>query len=122
MNFRVNLGNITINDFVKALQTLSFDDVTEQTLSELLNKPVGVNNVEDYVKDIFIYDYVFTIVRSNEDETTYCRYRINDSILLSDYVEIWLQLDNGGDEIQAEGTIKQDRDKSFYIEIKFNIQ
>ena len=58
MNFRVNLGNITINDFVKTLQTLSFDDVTEQTLSELLNKPVGVNNVEDYVKGTITDCYI----------------------------------------------------------------
>ena len=121
---------ITIQELITGLSHLSFDEVTHDKLIEIFPNSyvefvndinAGMGFRENDSKDISIDDYVFTVRRVLTEEGCGSGFKVNDSIFLSNYVEVWLKPDSiGSNDIQAEGTIKR-QDKSFYLEVNYTV-
>ena len=115
---------ITISKLIEKLKTVQFNELTEEKYNELFvgHTLQGLNEVREDYKDLLIDDYVFTIHKiSLYDECNGNGFRINNSIFLSNYVEVWLQSDNNGsNDIQAEGTIKR-VDNLFYLDVNYSV-
>ena len=114
---------ITIAKLVKKLQTVEFNELTEEKYNELFvgHTLQGLNIVRDNCKDLYIDDYVFTIHEYSEVEGCESTLKLNDTICLSDYVEVWLPCDNiGSNDIQASGKIKK-QDNLFYLDVEYSV-
>ena len=117
---------ITIAKLIEKLQTVEFNELTEKKYNELFvgHTLQGLNEVREDCKDLLIDDYVFTIHKISlydEDECNGSGIRINNSIFLSNYVEVWLPSDNNGsNDIQASGTIKR-CDNLFYLDVNYSV-
>ena len=115
---------ITISKLIEKLKTVQFNELTYEKYQELFTGHTlqGLNEVREDYKDLFIDDYIFTIHKiSLYDECNDNGFRVNNSIFLSNYVEVWLQSDNNGsNDIQAEGTIKQ-ADNLFYLDVNYSV-
>ena len=115
---------ITIAKLIEKLQTVEFNELTYEKYQELFtgHNLQGLQDVKFGLKDLLIDDYVFTIHKiSLYDECNGNGFRINNSIFLSNYVEVWLHSDNNGsNDIQAEGTIKQ-VDNLFYLDVNYSV-
>lgn len=125
-------NRITMQELINALNTLTFEEVTKESLQKAL--PVAdidfVNEVDDSIKDLSIDDYIFSIYKSNY------RYPSNYILVgnpsekpfaLSNYVEVYLptQEDDKGDygsEVKAKGYIeKHNADQDFWLRIEFHV-
>lgn len=115
---------ITISKLIEKLQTVEFDELTEEKYNELFvgHTLQGLNEVREDYKDLLIDDYVFTVYQlSDEEDIRLNGFRINNTLGLSKDVEVWLQSDNNGsNDIQAEGIIKHS-DSLFYLEVTYEI-
>ena len=117
---------ITIAKLIEKLQTVEFNELTEEKYNELFvgHTLQGLNEVREDCKDLLIDDYVFTIHKISlydEDECNGSGFRINNSIFLSNYVEVWLPSDNNGsNDIQASGKIKRS-DNLFYLDVEYSV-
>ena len=116
---------ITIQEFVDLLSTLSFDEVTFENMLKVFPnyQEREVTEVDDGIKDVEIDDYTFTISRKSPDELCLSGYNINDTIVLSKEVTVWLPNNSvGGMDIDGQGTIIQEEyngKKVFAIEVKY---
>lgn len=124
-------NRITMQELVDALNTMTYEEVTEENLRKAL--PLAnidfVNEVNsslrEGMKDISIDDYIFTIHRDSHNypkEWILIGYPPTKSYLLSDYVEIWLT-DSTGDEVhdfQAEGYITNCKG-NLVLKVKFTV-
>ena len=121
---------IKIAEFIEKLSTLTFDEVTHDKVVELFpNSYVeGVNELNagqgfrtNDLKDMYIDDYVFTIHRVTDEEGLDSGFKLNDTICLSDYVEVWLVCDNiGSNDIQASGKIKKQANH-YYLDVEYSV-
>ena len=115
---------ITVAKLIEKLQTVEFSELTEEKYNELFvgHTLQGLNEVREDYKDLLIDDYVFTIHKiSLYDECNGSGFRVNNSIFLSSYVEVWLPSDNNGsDDVQADGIIKQ-VDNLFYLKVVYTV-
>ena len=117
---------ITIAKLIEKLQTVEFNELTEEKYNELFvgHTLQGLNEVREDYKDLLIDDYVFTIHKiplHGDDECNGNGFRVNNSIFLSSYVEVWLPSDNNGsNDIQADGIIKQ-VDNLFYLKVTYTV-
>lgn len=117
---------ITIAKLIEKLQTVEFNELTEEKYNELFvgHTLQGLNEVREDYKDLLIDDYVFTIHKISlhgDDERNGNGFRVNNSIFLSSYVEVWLPSDNNGsNDIQADGIIKQ-VDNLFYLKVVYTV-
>ena len=125
-------NRIKMQELVNALNQLDFEEVTTENLQKLLPlaKIDFVNKVEEGMTDISIDDYVFTI---HKDEHNYPKEWIlignppTKPYLLSDYVEVYLPMqedDDGiyGCERQVEGYIrKHNADQNLWLKIEFYV-
>ena len=118
---------IKIQDFVDSLSTLTFDEVTFENILKVFPNSQGreVENIDDDIKDIEIDDYVFTISRKSPDEICLSGYNINDTIVLSKEVTVWLPNDSkGGLDIDGQGTILPEclnGEKSFALRVEYTV-
>jgi hypothetical protein len=114
---------ITIAKLIEKLQTIQFNEITLEKVQELF---VGhdiqqVNKVREDLIDIGIDDYVFTVGTYSDDEGCLNGFKLNETIRLSKNVEVWLPSDNNGsNDIQADGTIKQ-VDNLFFLEVTYSV-
>ena len=113
---------IVIAEFIRALQKVNFNELTEEKCKELFANHdfQWLNKFEDTSKDIAIDDYVFTVhLHTSDDEVYNCSgFKIND-MLLSNYVEVWLPSDNeGSTDISGHGTIKC-LDGIYYMSVEY---
>ena len=117
---------ITISKLIEKLKTVQFNELTYEKYQELFTGHTlqGLNEVREDYKDLLIDDYVFTIHKISlydDDECNGSGFRINNSIFLSSYVEVWLPSDNNGsNDIQADGTIKQ-VDNLFFLDVNYSV-
>ena len=117
---------ITISKLIEKLKTVQFNELTEEKYNELFvgHTLQGLNEVREGYKDLLIDDYVFTIHKISlydDDEHNGSGFRVNNSIFLSSYVEVWLPSDNNGsNDIQADGIIKQ-IDNLFYLKVSYTV-
>ena len=110
-------NRIKMQELVNALNTMTFEEVTEESLKKALpNADIDfVNEIDSDlrsgIKDISIDDYIFTISQIRDKSHVPSNYvHLNkDDMYLTDYVEIWFT-DSTGDEIhefQGEGYIEK---------------
>lgn len=114
---------ITIAELIEKLKTVQFNEITEDKLKELFtgHDIQQVNEVGEDLKDIGIDDYVFTVGCYSEDEGCFSGFVLNETVRLSSNVEVWLPSDNNGsNDIQADGTIKQ-TDNLFYLDVNYSV-
>ena len=126
-------NRIKIQEFINALNKLTFEEVTVENLQKLL--PTAdidfVNKVEEGITDISIDDYIFTIHKKENHpqpiEWVLIGANTDHPYFLSDYVEVYLptQEDDEGDygyEMQAEGYIKlHNAGNDFWLRIEFYV-
>ena len=124
---------ITIQEFINALNTLTFEEVTKENLEKALPQADVdfVNEVEKELdwnmKDISIDDYIFTIVGGHDysKEDILIGIPPQKPYVLSEYVEVYLPMKESrnnthGSELQAEGHIEKNSiDKTFWLKIEF---
>ena len=116
---------ITISKLIEKLQTVEFDELTYEKYQELFtgHNLQGLQDVKFGLKDLLIDDYVFTIHKISlyDDECNGNAFTVNSSMFVSSYVEVWLPSDNNGsNDIQADGTIKQ-VDNLFYLKVSYTV-
>lgn len=115
---------IMIAKLIEKLQTVQFDELTYEKCKELFvdYNLQGLSDITFNLKDLFIDDYVFSIYGlSDEEYMGLSGFRINSTLGLVKYVEVWLPSDNNGsNDIQAEGIIKH-QDSLFYLEVNYTI-
>lgn len=114
---------ITIAELIEKLSKLQFNEITEDKLKEVFtgHDIQMVNEVREDLKDIGIDDYVFTVGCYSDDEGCFSGFKLNETIRLSSNVEVWLPSDNNGsNDIQADGTIKQ-QDNLFYLDVNYSV-
>ena len=114
---------IAIAELIEKLSKLQFNEITEDKLKEVFtgHNIQMVNEVREDLKEIGIDDYVFTVGSYSEDEGCFSGFKLNETIQLSSNVEVWLPSDNnGGNDIQADGTIKQ-QDNLFYLDVIYSV-
>lgn len=115
---------ITIAKLIEKLQTVQFNELTYEKCQELfINYNLqGLSDITFNLKDLFIDDYVFSIYKlSDEEYMGLSGFRINNTLGLVKYVEVWLPSDNkGSNDIQAEGIIKH-QNSLFYLEVTYTI-
>ena len=118
---------ITIQDFVNTLKTVSFNEITSQILTEKLKRVVAVSDVENYIKDVHIDDYVFTVYKASSVSgyKGYEGYALGFNIfdvILSNNVIVFLPFgDNGKDDIECIGKIVE-VGKHLELKVTFNIE
>ena len=115
---------ITIAKLIEKLQTVEFDELTYEKYQELFigHNLQGLQDVKFGLKDLFIDDYVFTVYQLSDEESTGVHgFNLNNTLGLSKDVEVWLQSDNNGsNDIQADGTIKQ-VDNLFFLDVNYSV-
>lgn len=118
---------ITIQDFVNTLETISFNEITSQTLTDKLKRVVAVSDVENYIKDVHIDDYVFTVYKASSVsgykvyEGYALGFKVSD-VILSNNVIVFLPFGNNGeDDIEGIGEIVQ-VGKHLELQVKFNVE
>ena len=115
---------ITISKLIEKLQTVQFDELTYEKCEELfINYNFqGLSDIKFDLKDLFIDDYVFSIYRLSDEEYMGLNgFNLNNTLGLSKDVEVWLPSDNNGsNDIQADGTIKQ-VDNLFYLKVSYTV-
>ena len=115
---------ITISKLIEKLQTVEFNELTEEKYNELFvgHTLQGLNEVREDYKDLFIDDYIFTVYQLSDEENMGVRgFNLNSTLGLSKDVEVYLPLDNNGsNDIQAYGTIKQ-ADNLFYLDVNYSV-
>lgn len=112
---------ITVEELIKGLQTLSFDEVTKDNVSKVFpnNYLNYVNDIDEDTKDIDIDDYIFIVHRYKEDEGNVKGFIVNDTMCLSTIVEVYLPSESVNAFIQADGEIFKGIDGRLRMEIKF---
>ena len=115
---------ITIAKLIEKLQTVQFDELTYEKYQELFNgyNLQGLQDAKFGLKDLFIDDYIFTVYQLSDKESTGVHgFKLNNTLGLSKDVEVWLPSDNNGsNDIQADGTIKQ-VDNLFYLKVSYTV-
>ena len=115
---------ITIAKLIEKLQTVQFDELTYEKYQELFKgyNLQGLQDVKFGLKDLFIDDYIFTVYQLSDKESIGVRgFKLNNTLGLSKDVEVWLPSDNNGsNDIQADGTIKQ-VGMSFYLLVNYSV-
>ena len=115
---------ITIAKLIEKLQTVQFDELTYEKYQELFKgyNLQGLQDVKFGLKDLFIDDYIFTVYQLSDKESIGVRgFKLNNTLGLSKDVEVWLPSDNNGsNDIQADGTIKQ-IGMSFYLLVNYSV-
>ena len=115
---------ITISKLIEKLQTVQFDELTYEKCEELfINYNFqGLSDIKFDLKDLFIDDYVFSIYRLSDEEYMGLNgFNLNNTLGLSKDVEVWLPSDNNGsNDIQADGTIKQ-VDNLFFLDVNYSV-
>ena len=98
---------IIIDELVKGLQALNFDEVTEDNINKVFpDKYLNcVTVIDDDTKDIDMDDYIFTIHRYTEDEGICSSFKVNDTICLSTVVEVYLPTKDVNGFVMADGEI-----------------
>ena len=113
---------ITIAKLIEKLQIVQFDELTYEKYQELFkgHNLQGLQDVKFGLKDLFIDDYVFTVYQLSEEESMGIHgFNLNNTLGLSKDVEVWLPSgNNGSNDIQADGTIKQ-VDNMFYLDVNY---
>ena len=124
-------NRVKIQKFIDVLNTLTFEEVTEENLKNALpNSRVDfVNKVEEDITDISIDDYTFTIHKKVIGEKYPTKWVLigadtDHPYFLSDYVEVYLPIQEDDStmycEIQAEGYIEMHNSgKEFWLRIHF---
>ena len=119
------LNRIKMQELVDALNTLTFEEVTEENLKRLLPHADldNVNQVDETTKDIDIDDYIFTIRKSTDGK--HLKYWLrnfekDNSMFLSDIVEVFLPVVNS-ESLQADGVIT-DVDGELRLNIGFMVE
>ena len=113
---------ITVDDLVKGLSTLNFDEVTEDNINKVFpNRDLNcVTVIDDDTKDIDIDDYIFTVHRYSEDEGNVTGFVINNTMCLSTVVEVYLPCNDVNAFTRADGEIfKVFGSNHLRMEIKF---
>ena len=123
-------NRVKIQKFIDVLNTLTFEEVTEENLKKALpNSDVDfVNKVEGNITDISIDDYTFTI-HKKDDHPQPTKWVLigadtDHPYFLSDYVEVYLPTQEDDStmygEILAEGYIEMHNSgKEFWLRIHF---
>ena len=115
---------ITISKLIEKLKTVQFNELTEEKYNELFvgHTLQGLNEVREDYKDLLIDDYVFTVYQLSDEESMGVHgFNLNNTLGLSKDVEVWLPSDNNGsNDIQADGTIKQ-VDNLFYLKVSYTV-
>ena len=115
---------ITIAKLIEKLQTVQFDELTYEKYQELFtgHNLQGLQDVKFGLKDLFIDDYIFTVYQLSDEESMGVHgFKLNNTLGLSKDVEVWLPSDNNGsNDIQADGTIKQ-VGMSFYLLVNYSV-
>ena len=101
---------IKVQKLVDVLNTLTFENVTSDVLTnKLLAKVVVSDYNTENLKDIHVDDYVFTIYPTSDDEgvgVSGLRVGIDGSIFLSDGVVVFLPCNHiGNEDIEGIGQI-----------------
>lgn len=112
---------ITVEELVKGLQTLSFDEVTEDSVTKVFpnNYLNYVTDIDEDTKDIDMDDYIFTVHRYKEDEGICTGFKVNDTTYLSTIVEVYLPCKDVNSFVQADGEIFKGVDGRLRMEINF---
>lgn len=115
---------ITISKLIEKLKTVQFNELTYEKYQELFTGHTlqGLNEVREDYKDLLIDDYIFTVYQLSDEENMGVRgFNLNSTLGLSKDVEVYLPLDNNGsNDIQAYGTIKQ-ADNLFYLDVNYSV-
>ena len=115
---------ITIAKLIEKLRTVQFDELTYEKYQELFrgHNLQGLQDVKFGLKDLFIDDYIFTVYQLSDEESMGVHgFKLNNTLGLSKDVEVWLPSDNNGsNDIQADGTIKQ-VGMSFYLLVNYSV-
>ena len=115
---------ITITKLIEKLQTVQFDELTYEKYQELFkgHNLQGLQDVKFGLKDLFIDDYIFTVYQLSDEESMGVHgFNLNRTLGLSKDVEVYLPSDNNGsNDIQADGTIKQ-VGMSFYLLVNYSV-
>ena len=115
---------ITIAKLIEKLQTVEFDELTYEKYQELFtgHNLQGLQDVKFGLKDLFIDDYIFTVYQLSDEESMGVHgFKLNNTLGLSKDVEVWLPSDNNGsNDIQADGIIKQ-IDNLFYLKVIYTV-
>ena len=122
-------NRIKMQELVDILEPCSFDEITYDRCKELFKayNLQGLQDVEDGLKDLFLDDYTFTLYKISDEEgreSTPRGFRINDTIGISSYVEVYipLQEDDTRIEILAEGNIeKHNANSELWLNISFYV-
>lgn len=123
------LNRIKMQELVDALNTLTFEEVTEENLKRLLPHAdlYNVNQMYKTTKDIDIDGYMFTVHKMTESEKVphdWLRPHDTDKTLyLSDIVEIFLPVvnSNNSEFLQADGVII-DVDGELRLDVGFTVE
>lgn len=115
---------ITIAKLIEKLQTVQFDELTYEKYQELFegHNLQGFQDVGFDLKDLFIDDYIFTVYQLSDGESMGIHgFNLNRTLGLSKDVEVYLPSDNNGsNDIQADGIIKQ-VDNIFYLNVNYSV-
>lgn len=122
------IGNrVKIQDFTDVLEEITFSETTSQVLTEKLKRVVAVSDVENYIKDIHIDDYIFTVYKASSVSgyKAYEGYALGFKIfdvILSNNVTVFLPFGNNGeDDIECTGKIVE-VGKHLELQVTFNIE
>jgi hypothetical protein len=123
MTVKVNT-NLTVQEFIEKLSTLTFDEVTTEQIQILFPNHKGIevedDDIDGNMKNITIDDYTFSISSKLPEETSISDININSTIALDKEVSMWMKdAENENGDIDALGTIIKEGNE-YYMHVEFD--